>query len=254
MASLSAVIITYDEEKNIGRCLESLKDVADEIIVVDSFSKDKTKEIAGNYNVKFVEHEFEGYIEQKNYGFTLASNTYVLSLDADESLSPELKKSILADKKHFTADAYSMNRLTNYCGKWIRHCGWYPDRKIRLVNKNKGHWGGTNPHDKMIMDKDAKIDHLKGDLLHYSYYTRQDHLKQIEHFTDIGARELFEKGKKYFWIKMYFSPLAKFIRDYFIRAGFMDGKAGFDISRLSAGATFKKYKKLKMLKDGSEKH
>lgn len=253
MASLSAVIITYNEEKNIGRCLESLKDVADEIVVVDSFSTDKTKEIAGKYDVKFIEHSFEGYIEQKNYAFSLASNAYVLSLDADEALSIELKESIMEEKKDFSADAYSMNRLTSYCGKWIRHCGWYPDRKTRLVNKNMGHWGGTNPHDKMIMDEGAKIDHLNGDLLHYSYYNRQDHLEQIEHFSEIGARELFGKGKKYLWIKIYVSPFAKFVRDYLIKAGFLDGKAGYDISRLSAWATYRKYKKLKMLRDGSAK-
>ncbi len=246
MSLLSAVIITYNEEKNIGRCLESIKDLADEIIVVDSNSADNTEKICKNYPVHFIKHEFEGYIEQKRYALKLANNDFVLSLDADEALSEELQQSIMNIKTNFECDGYSMNRLTKYCGKWIRHCNWYPDRKLRLFNKAKGNWSGENPHDKVMLKSGSKTCHLKGDILHYSYYTLDDHYKQIENFTTISSKTLFEKGRKSTFIKLYLAPVAKFIRDYFFNLGFLDGKAGFTICWLSAGATYKKYKKLKL--------
>ena len=145
--NISAVIIAFNEEKNIERCILSLKNVVDEIVVVDSFSKDKTKEICLAHNVVFIEHSFKGHIEQKNWAYTQASNNYVLSLDADEALSDELKNSILAIKNNWKNDGYAFNRLTSYCGKWIKHCGWYPDIKLRLWDRRKGTWKGINPHD-----------------------------------------------------------------------------------------------------------
>lgn len=246
MVRISAVIITFNEEKNIRRCLESLQGIVDEIVVVDSFSKDKTKEICSTFDVKFVEHAFEGHIEQKNWAITQTSNPYVLSLDADEALDETLKKSILKVKENWTHDAYSMNRLTNYCGKWIRHCGWYPDTKLRLWDTRKGEWGGDNPHDKYeLFDKEAKTLHLDGDLLHYSYYTLEDHYKQVTYFTDILAKAQYNKGKKAPLIVLLFSPIVKFMKDYFFKLGFLDGKAGFTICRISAYATYTKYKKLR---------
>lgn len=246
---LSIVIITFNEEKNIQRCIESVLPVADEIVVVDSFSKDRTKEICLQYpKVKFVEHAFDGHIQQKNWAITQATYPYVLSLDADEALDKTLEKSILEVKQNWTASAYKMNRLTNYCGKWIHHCGWYPDTKLRLWDSRKGHWGGTNPHDMYLMDDpNETIIHLKGDLLHYSYYTRQDHYKQVEYFTNILAKAQHEEGKKAPLFVLYTSPLVKFIKDYIIKLGFLDGKEGFTISRISAFATYTKYKKLRAL-------
>ena len=141
-----------------------------------------------------------------------------------------------------------MNRLTNYCGHWIRHCGWYPDTKLRLWDSRLGKWGGTNPHDKFeFLDAKTTSKQLKGDLLHYSYYTREDHYKQIEYFTTILAKAQFETGKKAPLLTWIFSPIVKFFRDYFIKLGVLDGAAGFTISRLSAYATFLKYKKLRKL-------
>ena len=141
---LTAVIITKNEEFNISRCLQSLKDVADEIVVVDSFSTDSTEEICKSFNVRFVQQEWLGYSEQKNFANSLASNDWIFSIDADEVLSDELKKSILELKNKNISDdnVFSMNRLTNYCGHWIRHCGWYPDRKIRIWNRKVGKWQG----------------------------------------------------------------------------------------------------------------
>lgn len=248
---LSAVVITYNEEKNIGRCLESLSGVADEIIVVDSFSDDRTREICLSCGVRFEQHIFEGYIEQKNYALALAKYPFALSLDADEALSGELKQSILNAKSNMLHDGYTMNRLTNYCGQWIKHSGWYPDRKLRLWNISKGRWGGTNPHDKVIMEKGSFVSHLKGDILHYSYYTRAEHKAQMERFSAIAAQALFDKGVKADWFKITMRPVWRFIKAYFLKAGFLDGKNGFIISLSSARVTYLKYKKLLGLHSGN---
>ena len=245
MSKISAVIITFNEEKNIGRCIDSLVNVADDIVVVDSFSTDRTKEICLEKKVRFVEHKFDGHIEQKNYAITQAAYPFVISLDADEALSPALKKSILGIKDNSQFDGYTMNRLTNYCGQWIRHCGWYPDTKLRLWDSTKGQWGGINPHDKYIMAKEARIAQLNGDLLHYSFYTREQHLKQIDKFSDISAKALFIKGEKSSFIKLFFHPMSRFIKAYLLKFGFLDGANGFFISWKSAYANYLKYKKLK---------
>lgn len=248
MIPISAVIITYNEEKNIERCLLSLQNVVDEIVVVDSYSTDKTKEICEKYSVNFIEHVFEGHIEQKNWAITQAKFPHVLSLDADESLDETLKIQIQNCKNNWRFDAYAMNRLTNYCGKWVKHCGWYPDTKLRLWDARLGQWGGDNPHDKFeLHDKSSKIGHLSGDILHYSYYTKEDHFKQVEYFTSILAKSQFEKGKKAPFLILIFSPVVKFIKDYFIKRGFLDGLTGLQICSISAFATYTKYKKLRLL-------
>lgn len=247
MSKLSVAIITFNEEKNIRRCLESVKDIADEIVVVDSYSTDKTEEICRNYDVIFIKHEFEGYIEQKNYAVKHTSFPYILALDADEALSDKLKESIISEKENWQYDAYSMNRLTNYCGKWIKHGGWYPDRKLRIFQRDSGKWGGTNPHDQFILLPDKTMKFIQGDILHYSYYGLEDHLNQIEHFTDVSSRAFFEMGRKAGFIKLYLSPVGKFIKDYLVKRGFLDGKAGFTICRLSARATYIKYRKIRKL-------
>lgn len=244
---LSVVFITYNEEKNIGRALEAIKDIADDIVVVDSFSKDRTVEICQLHGARVVQHVFEGHIQQKNYAVTQAKYPFILSLDADEVPDENLKRSIVEAKNNKDADGYTMNRLTNYCGTWIRHCGWYPDRKLRLWDSRKGRWGGINPHDKYEMDQGCVIKHLEGDLLHYSYYTREDHYRQIAKFTDILAQSMYERGRKVSWPFIWLATVFKFIRDYFIKLGLLDGKSGFTISWLSAGATYKKFVKLKSL-------
>lgn len=248
MIKLSAVIITFNEEKNIERCLVSLKEVADEIVVLDSFSKDRTKEICLQHGVRFFEHAFDGHIQQKNRAITYASYNHVLSLDADEALDDTLRESILAVKANFSKQGYYMNRLTNYCGHWVRHCGWYPDKKLRLWDRTKGEWRGVNPHDKFeLFEGDKNAGHLKGHLLHYSYYTLDDHYKQVEYFTNIASKAYFEKGKKAPLYKLILNPLAKFIDHYLLHLGFLDGRAGYLISRISAYATWLKYKKLREL-------
>ena len=143
MIKLSVVIIAFNEERNIARCLQSVKDIADDILVVDSFSSDKTREIALSYGARVIEHGFEGHIQQKNWAITQSKYPHILSLDADEALSDELKKSIIEAKSNWQFYGYNMNRLTNYCGKWVRYCGWYPDKKLRLWDCRQGEWKGS---------------------------------------------------------------------------------------------------------------
>jgi len=198
MIKLSVVIITFNEEKNIARCLNSIKNLADEIIVVDTFSTDKTS-------------------------------------------------SINEVKKNFNADGYTMNRLTNYSGKWIKHSGWYPDVKLRLFDRRKGKWTGLIIHEKFELYQGGTTKHLKGDLLHYSFYSINDHKKQSSKYTSLGAEAYFKMGIKAPFYKVWGGPIVKFIRDYFFNLGFLDGKEGFVICWISAGATFTKYRKLKNL-------
>lgn len=242
---ISAVIITFNEEKNIRRCLDSLDGIVDEIIVVDSYSKDKTEEICKQKGVTFIQNSFEGHIQQKNFAMNKANNNYVISLDADEALNDTLKNNILSIKENLSAfDAYSFNRLTNYCGQWIKHCGWYPDKKIRIWNKNKGKWGGINPHDKVIMQSGSTVKHLPGDLLHYSYYTVRQHVQQAQYFSDIGAKAALEAGKKSSILKILVKPSFRFFRGYFLKGGFLDGFYGLIICINASYENFLKYLKL----------
>ncbi len=248
MPQLSVVIITFNEEKNIARCVMSVSKIADEVVVLDSFSTDKTKEICESLSVRFYEHAFDGHIQQKNRAITYASYPHILSLDADEALDETLLQSILSIKNNWIKDGYYMNRLTNYCGHWVKHCGWYPDTKLRLWDSRKGAWTGINPHDKYeLVEGDKNTQHIKGDILHYSFNSVEDHYKQVEYFTNISSKAYFEKGKKAPLYKIVINPLAKFIDSYFLHLGFLDGKSGFLISKISAYATYLKYAKLRKL-------
>jgi glycosyltransferase involved in cell wall biosynthesis len=248
MIKLSVVIITYNEEKNIARCLNSIQDIADEIIVVDSFSTDKTEEICKTFNVSFFKQKWLGYSNQKNFANRLAKYDFIFSIDADEALSPELKESIIHLKKQDNNNkVFQVKRITNYCGKWIKHCGWYPDVKIRIWNKNIGAWIGEL-HETIRFNKPVEIHTLNGDLLHYSYHSISQHIAQINLFTDIGAKEAFKKGKRSNIFIITTKAFWKFIRDYIIKLGFLDGYYGFIICALSAHATFLKYIKLRELR------
>ena len=246
MTPISAVIITYNEERNIGRCLDSLQNIVDEIIIVDSFSTDKTKEICLKYNVRFIEQSWLGYSESKNYGNRLAIHPWILSLDADEELSATLKESILTKKSEGLTGNYSFNRLTNYCGKWIKYGGWYPDTKIRIFNRDDSNWIGKI-HETLSLPENSKTTHLKGDCNHYSYYTIQEHINQTIKFSTTTASMLHEKGKKSNIINRFLSPTFKFIKDYFFKFCFLHGITGFTICIISAYATYLKYKTLSEL-------
>lgn len=248
MESLSVVIITFNEEKNIGRCIDSVIGLAEEILVVDSYSADRTVEICESKEVKVIQNKFEGHIQQKNFALEQAQNNWVLSLDADEALSDELKQSILHTLKNPTEMGYRFNRLTNYCGKWVRFCGWYPDSKLRLVNRNFAKWGGVNPHDKLELEAGLKEGFLKGDLFHYSYYTKEDHFKQIEYFGLIAAKEAYNRGIRVHQGTLILKVITQFIKSYFIKLGILDGLTGLKISYRSAYATLRKYQLLRQIK------
>lgn len=242
MIKLSVVIITLNEEKNIGRCIDSVLKIADEVLVVDSLSTDKTKEICLAKNVRFVEQKFLGYVEQKNFALNLATHDYVLSLDADEVLSEQLQAEIAAIKKHFLYDGYKFNRLTNYNGCWIRHSGWYPDTKIRLVKKANAHWVGNNPHDSLEVK--GTVGYLSGDMLHYSYESISSHIIQTNKFSSIEAQTLFNKGKRISLFKLITRPPFQFFKDYILRRGFLDGRYGFIICFINALYVLLKYAKM----------
>lgn len=241
MPKLSVVIITFNEERNIGRCLASVKEVADDIVVVDSFSNDNTKSICESFGARVIDHAFEGHIKQKNFAITQAKYPHQLSLDADEALTEELATEILKVKENWVADGYRMNRLANYCGKWIRHSGWYPDPKLRLYDSRKGSWGGLDPHDKFEMQPGIETTFLHGDLLHYTYATLEEHINQSNKFSSIAARALVEKGKRIYFYQVILNPVAKFLRNYIINLGFLDGYYGFFICYVAAFQTGLRY-------------
>ncbi|MBL0045416.1 MAG: glycosyltransferase family 2 protein [Flavobacteriales bacterium] len=245
---ISVVIITKNEECNLARCLASVASIADDVVVVDSFSTDATERIAREHGARFVQHTFEGHIEQKNWAITQAKFPWVLSLDADEALDEKLQRSIAKVKRDSDATGYTMNRLTNYCGTWIRHGGWYPDVKLRRWDSRKGRWAGTNPHDRYELEAGGQVVHLDGDLLHFSYNSVSDHVRQADYFTTIAAKAYFEQGRTAPVWKLLLSPVAKFIGSYFVQLGFLDGYHGFLIARISAHATFQKYNKLRSLR------
>ncbi|UCE89777.1 MAG: glycosyltransferase family 2 protein [Pseudomonadota bacterium] len=243
MAKISACIISYNEEKKIEDCLKSLQPVVDEIVVVDSLSADRTVEIASAYTDKIFHQKFLGHVEQKNLAVSKASHDWILSLDCDERLSPELQSSIQRIRDKIDAhDAYRMARKTFYVYRWLNHC-WYPDRKVRLFNKQSAKWGGTNPHDKVMVGSDDIYD-LAGDIQHYSFDSISAHIQTLDKFTEIGAQEILKKGKRV----NVFSPLLHaswtFIRLYFLRAGFLDGFAGLVVAVLSYMHVFVKYSKV----------
>jgi len=241
---LTVAIITLNEEANIASCLESVKHIADEILVVDSFSTDRTEAICSSFGARFMKHAFSGHIEQKNFALENARHDFVLSLDADEVLSPELRNEIEKIKEKPEFDGYRFNRLNNYCGHWVRHCGWYPDTKLRLVRKDKARWTGMNPHDCLTMNPDTRIKHLRGDLLHYSYRTISDHVTQTDKFTSIAATAAFRSGKKSNLALIFTRPFFQFFRDYIFKRGFLDGRYGLIICLINSMAALLKYAKL----------
>ncbi len=244
MIKLSVVIITFNEEQNIEKCLVSVKDIADEIIVLDSFSTDKTEEICKSHNVKFFKHKFDGHIQQKNRVITFAKNDFVLSLDADEVISDELKKSILKIKQGSEYDAYYFNRLNIYCGKKIKSTSWYPDKKIRLWNKHKAKWGGENPHDTVILNKDATKKYIKGDLLHFSFNSIEEHIQQTNKFTTISADFLNKSNKKSSVFKIIYKTFFAFIKEFIFKYAPFSGFYGFVIGGINVFSVFLKYSKL----------
>lgn len=248
MIKLSAVIITFNEERHIAQCLQSLINVVDEIVVVDSYSTDATKRICADFKVTFVQQKFLGYIEQKNFALSQASYNYIVSLDGDESLSETLQQSIKDLKTEWEFDGYYANRLNNFCGQWIKHSDWYPNKKLRVFDRRKAEWTGINPHDHIeLHDKKAKTGHLKGDILHKTYQSYSEFNQKTEYFSSIAAQAYFDKGKTAPVWRIVWNPTWAFFKAYVLRLGFLDGFNGFVISVQTANITFLKYSKLREL-------
>ncbi len=252
MNFLSVVIITFNEERNIGRCIDSVKEVADEIVVLDSFSTDNTVEIAIEKGAIVRQQEFTRYVQQKNTALQLATHNYVLSLDADEALSDTLSNSILNAKQQFGYRSYSMKRSNFFCTRFIRHGLWYPDRKLRLFDKRIAKWGGYDPHDKVILEGQIAVKKLDGDLLHYAYYSINEYLDKNERVSAIAARSMYEHGIKKHWSKLYLSPAWEFINGYILRLGFLDGYYGLLIAIHCANQSFLKHQLLQQLQKQQE--
>lgn len=241
---ISAVIITHNEEKRLEPALKSLKAVASEIIVVDAYSSDETLKIAKKYTGKVYQREWTNFADQKNFANSKAALPWILSLDADERLSPELRHEIMALKEgEPQCSGFSMPRQVFYLGKWIRHSGWHPDRKIRLFRKDKARWEGEYVHEKLEIE--GEVGKLKSPIHHFTYRNIQDHLGRINTFSDLGAKKLYAEKKKCRWYHLVFFPFFRFMKSFFLKGGFMDGFAGFVIAVLNGYAIFSRYAKLK---------
>ncbi len=247
MPKISAVIITFNEEVYIEQCIKSVADVADEVVVVDSFSTDRTKEICVSLGVRFIEHPFNGYRDQKNFAVEQATYDHILSLDADEAISPRLEKSILAVKQDFRFDGYKFDRLNSYCGKWIHFTNLSPERRIRLFNRKKGKWGGLNIHEKVILDNPRNVCYLEGKLLHWLCDSYEESLEKMNRYSSMLAKEYFNTNVRPSAKKLLINPLWRFIHSYFLKGGFLDGYEGFIVSKILSITCFLKYSKLRKL-------
>lgn len=250
MPKISAVIITKNEEINIARCLASLANLVEEVLVIDAFSTDKTVAIAKAHGAKVVQKEWEGYSQNKSFGNEMAKNNWILSIDADEVLSPKLMASI----QQLTLDdakVYSFNRLNNYCGQWIKYSNWHPDWNIRLFNKKYSSWTGDFVHEKLSFPEKIVVEKLEGLLYHYSYQNSEDHWQRIEKYAQLSAQQLFQSGQKATFIKLWVSPIARFLKTYFFKKGFLDGKAGWTISVRNAYLVHRKYQLLQEMQTKS---
>lgn len=249
----SACLITFNEERNLPAALASV-DFADEVIVVDSHSTDRTREVAAAFRgrdredrevrPRVIERDWAGHVEQKNFAIDQAAHDWVLCLDADERVSPELRREVeaalAADAP--AADGYSMPRRTFYLGRWILRSGWYPDRKVRLFRRSRGRWGGTNPHDHVYVEGGVRV--LQGDLYHFSYRSMADHIRTINSFTDIAAREKVKARVRWPVLRMLLQPPFKLFKMFVLKQGFRDGAAGFIVAVLGSMYVFLKYAKL----------
>jgi glycosyltransferase involved in cell wall biosynthesis len=242
---ISAIIITYNEERNIERCLRSLEGVADEVIVVDAHSTDRTPAIcAGFPSVRLISQAWLGFGPQKNLGIQAARYPYILSLDADEALDEELKTSLKQLLPESIHGVYEVCRLNYYYGKFLRHGFEYPDWKIRVFPKNTGRWNDELVHEKLELPPNTATTRLKGHLLHYTYYRIEEHVRKANQYTSLAAANYAGRKKKSSWLKIIFSPLFTFLQAYILKGGFLDGAHGFVVAVLHAYGVYLKYIKL----------
>ncbi len=236
---LSVSVLSFNEEENIGRALASIQDIASEIVVVDSHSTDKTREIARSYGARVFEESWKGFVAQQSSALEKCEKEWVLSIDCDEVVSPELKDSIIAAVTNPHAHGYYMNRKTSYLGKFLHHA-WQPDWKLRLVSKSAlPRWGGYNPH--AVLSISGKTKKLSGYLFHYSYKDVRDHFDKVVEYSRVVAEEYSQRGRAFRLYNLILNPLAAFVREYFLKRGFLDGVRGLAVAASVTFYTFIKY-------------
>jgi glycosyltransferase involved in cell wall biosynthesis len=241
---ISAVLITFNEERRLEGALKSLAGIASEIVVVDCRSSDETAKIARRYTDRVFERAWTNFADQKNFGNDQASHPWILSLDADERVSPELRQELEELKKtEPDVDAFCIPRKVYYLGRWIRHSGWYPDRKLRLFRKGAARWEGEYVHEKLAFE--GRTEKLKGCIHHFTYRDIHEHLVRINNFSDLGAQKLYARKKKARWYHLLLLPFFRFVRAYVWKLGFLDGFSGLVISVLTGYAVFARYAKLR---------
>lgn len=239
--SISAIIITYNEEKNIRDCLESLKWV-NEIVVVDAESEDKTAQIARELGAKVLSLEWQGYGKQKNYSLSKATCDWILSLDADERITPELAEEIQKTLINPSFSGYEIARKTYFLGKWIRHSGWYPGYVLRLFKREKARFAEKEVHE--YIELNGKVGYLKNHLIHYTDDTLKHYLDKFCNYTSLASKELYANGKRASLLDLSLRPILFFLKMYFGKCGFLDGIQGFILAILSSFYVFVKYAKL----------
>jgi len=245
---ISATIISFNEERNIARVIESLR-CCDEILVLDSGSNDRTVEIATNLGARVVEASWHGYAAQKNIAAELAAHDWILSLDADESLSEALEAEIWQIKKSGPKfDGYTVPRLAQYLGRWILHSGWHPDRKVRLFDRRKAKWVGDFVHESVTVD--GGVGELKSNLLHFTCNSLSEHLRSMDRYTTLAAQEIVVRRQEITWSLLLFDPPWTFLRTYFLKLGFLDGAEGLAIAYMAAFYNFVKYFKARDMSPG----
>jgi len=247
---ISATIITHNEERNLPRAIESLR-CADEIVVVDSGSSDRTVEIAEKLGARVVDSPWPGYANQKNLAAERAEHDWILSLDADESVSEALEAEIWHLKKNGAEfDAYTMPRMARYLGRWIRHSGWYPDRKVRLYHRAKATWEGEYVHESVKVA--GTLGHMEGNLLHFTCDSLSEHIKTMDRYTTLAAEQLVASNQKVTWGRLILEPPWTFFNTYVMKAGYLDGVEGLAIANMAAVYNFLKYAKARFMAPGRE--
>lgn len=241
---ISAIVVCFNEEDNIRDCLESLKWV-DEIVVVDSYSTDRTVEICRRYTDRVIQRPWTGYRDQKAFAHSQATKQWVFLVDADERVTPELREEVRQALARFgpRCAAFAVPRLVYYLGRWWWRGGWYPDYDVRVFRRDRATWGGRDPHEKILVE--GKVKRLRNPLHHYSYRDISDHIDRVNHFTSVAARELRAAGRRWRWVDNLGRPAARFFYSYLWRRGFVEGFPGFFVGLTAAVYVFLRYVKLR---------
>lgn len=244
--SISVIIITKNEAEEIRACLESVA-WADEVIVLDSGSTDGTVAICKELGAQVhLSDNWPGFGPQKNRALGYATKDWVLSLDADERVTPELRAQLIGAMAEARYNGYHIPRISQFCGTFIRHSGWYPDYVLRLFRRGAGRFSGDLVHEKVLLDGNAG--RLSSPLLHYSYRTADDVERKVAHYAASAARQMYAAGKKVTWLDAPLRGSWAFLRTYLLRLGILDGRAGLAIARMNARTTYLKYRQLQEMR------